>query len=58
MTNSNVIQIKDRASKKALEALNRVTGLTWDSMPASLVSEELIIGETQQKTYALEKIRA
>lgn len=58
MTLSNVVHIKDRDAEKALDSLNRITGLTWGSLPASLVSEGLVINEVKQETYTLERKRA
>lgn len=36
MTISNVIHLRDLKETQALKALNRITGLEWQSMPRSL----------------------
>ncbi len=58
MTPHNVVQLKDRDAQKALDSLNRITGLTWDSLPVSLVAEGLVINDTKQETYSFERKRA
>lgn len=58
MTSHNVVHIKDRDAQKALDSLNRITGLTWDSLPVSLVAEGLVINNAKQEEYALERKRA
>ncbi|MFD2230946.1 hypothetical protein [Alkalimarinus sediminis] len=55
---NNVIQIKDKDTQKALDSLNRITGLTWDSIPVSLVPKGLVINAEKQTAYALERKRA
>ncbi|WP_250656313.1 hypothetical protein [Alkalimarinus coralli] len=58
MTQQNVVQIKDKAPQRALDSLNRVTGLTWNSLPKSLVAGGRVINRIGQQTYALERKRA
>ncbi len=41
---SDVIHIKDIAEQQALKNLNRVTGLTFDSFPVSLVNQQVSEG--------------
>ena len=38
MTKSNVVRLQDVCEKKALENLNRLTGLEFESFPVSLVN--------------------
>lgn len=58
MTANNVVHIKDRDAQRALDSLNRITGLTWDSLPVSLVAEGFVINNEKQEAYALERKRA
>lgn len=58
MKPNNVVQLKDRDAQKALDSLNRITGLTWESLPVSLVAEGLVINDVAQEAYALERRRA
>jgi len=58
MKPNNVVQLKDRDAQKALDTLNRITGLTWESLPVSLVAEGLVINDVAQEAYALERRRA
>lgn len=58
MAHSNVIHIKDRNAQKALDSLNRVTGLKWDSLPVSLVSKGLVINGENLESYTPDKKRA
>jgi len=60
MACSKLIQIKDRAPKQALESLNRITRLSWDNHPASLLPNGLVINgsENQEEEYFIERKRA
>ncbi len=39
MSDRKLIDLAQRCPEQALEALNRVTGLTWDGLPRSLLPE-------------------
>ena len=58
--NKKLIPIKDRAPKHALRSLNRITGLNWDNLPASLLPNGLVINgsDNQKETYFTERKRA
>ncbi|UZE95999.1 hypothetical protein [Alkalimarinus alittae] len=58
MTHSNIINIKDKDAKKALNSLNRITGLNWESLPVSLVAGGLVFNASKQEDYTLNKKRA
>lgn len=44
MSNSNVIPLARRRPEQALEALNRITGVTWKGLPRSLLPEVAAMG--------------
>lgn len=44
MSTSKVIPLARRRPEQALEALNRVTGLTWTGLPRSLLPEVAAMG--------------
>lgn len=60
MACNKLIQIKDRVPKQALESLNRITGLNWNSHPASLLPSGLIINGSESKecVHFIERMRA
>jgi len=58
MTPHNVVHIKDINAQKALDSLNRITGLKWRSLPVSLVAEGLVINDEKQEAYAPQRRRA
>lgn len=59
---NRVIHIRDRRPETAMEALNRITGLVWDSYPKSLldqVSPHLRVDPTRrERTTAPAKAEA
>lgn len=60
MTCKKIIEIKHREPTKALESLNRITGLNWESHPASLLPNGLVINgvDDQNDWHTLERKRA
>ena len=55
-----VVQIRDLNPAKALESLNRMTGLQWGDHPISLLPNGLVLNGTQsqRENYFQEKRRA
>ncbi|WP_020407726.1 hypothetical protein [Hahella ganghwensis] len=51
--NSKVVDFLQFKSDKGLEALDRLTGLTWDRMPKSLVNRYSEVNETVKKSGAV-----
>ena len=52
---SRVIHIQDHRPEAALEALNRLTGLTWSSYPQSLL-DRVTQPQLREATHAHEEI--
>ena len=51
MNSANVVRLTQRNSQAALEALDRITGLSWGTLPISLLQNRVLPTDTSNPQW-------